>query len=83
MILKEKILTYEYFSIIIDNYSPVAQSVEQMAVNHWVGGSSPSRGGNPKKCFYTVFSLLSTVCTRIFCVVIGKRVPSNFVMLRR
>src|SRR3990167_2714588 len=25
-------------------YSPVAQSVEQVAVNHWVGGSSPSRG---------------------------------------
>ncbi len=24
--------------------SPVAQSVEQVAVNHWVGGSSPSRG---------------------------------------
>ena len=25
-------------------HSPVAQSVEQVAVNHWVGGSSPSRG---------------------------------------
>ncbi len=25
-------------------YSPVAQSVEQVTVNHWVGGSSPSRG---------------------------------------
>ena len=24
--------------------SPIAQSVEQVAVNHWVGGSSPSRG---------------------------------------
>ncbi len=24
--------------------SPVAQSVEQVTVNHWVGGSSPSRG---------------------------------------
>ena len=27
-------------------YSPVAQSVEQVTVNHWVGGSSPSRGAN-------------------------------------
>ena len=27
-----------------DRYSPIAQSVEQVAVNHWVGGSSPSRG---------------------------------------
>ena len=25
-------------------YSPVAQSVEQVTVNHWVGGSSPSGG---------------------------------------
>ena len=25
-------------------YSPIAQSVEQMAVNHRVGGSSPSGG---------------------------------------
>ena len=25
-------------------WSPIAQSVEQVAVNHWVGGSSPSRG---------------------------------------
>lgn len=24
--------------------SSIAQSVEQVAVNHWVGGSSPSRG---------------------------------------
>ena len=27
-------------------YSPVAQLVEQVAVNHLVGGSSPSRGAN-------------------------------------
>ena len=27
-------------------YSPVAQLVEQVTVNHWVGGSSPSRGAN-------------------------------------
>lgn len=32
-------------------YSPVAQSVEQVAVNHWVGGSSPSRGANQIKDF--------------------------------
>ncbi len=25
-------------------YSPVAQPVEQMTVNHWVGGSNPSGG---------------------------------------
>ncbi len=27
-------------------YSPVAQQVEQVAVNHLVGGSIPSRGAN-------------------------------------
>ena len=27
--------------------SPVAQSVEQAAVNRWVAGSSPARGANP------------------------------------
>jgi methylisocitrate lyase len=32
--------------LLTQSYSPVAQSVEQVAVNHWVGGSSPSRGGN-------------------------------------
>jgi hypothetical protein len=26
------------------DFSPVAQSVEQVTVNHWVGGSSPSGG---------------------------------------
>jgi hypothetical protein len=26
--------------------SPIAQLVEQVTVNHWVGGSSPSRGAN-------------------------------------
>ena len=26
--------------------SPIAQSVEQMTVNHWVTGSSPVRGAN-------------------------------------
>ena len=30
-------------------HSPVAQSVEQVAVNHPVGGSNPSRGAN-KRC---------------------------------
>jgi hypothetical protein len=30
----------------IKNHSPVAQSVEQVAVNHPVGGSSPSRGAS-------------------------------------
>ena len=27
-------------------YSPIAQLVEQMTVNHWVAGSSPARGAN-------------------------------------
>lgn len=26
------------------NYSAIAQSVEQVTVNHWVPGSSPGRG---------------------------------------
>ena len=30
-------------------HSPVAQLVEQVAVNHLVGGSSPSRGANKFK----------------------------------
>jgi|GEM_PF-4372015 hypothetical protein len=29
--------------------SPIAQSVEQMTVNHWVAGSSPARGANEFK----------------------------------
>ena len=29
-------------------HSPVAQSAEQVAVNHRVGGSNPSRGANFK-----------------------------------
>lgn len=28
--------------------SPIAQSVEQMTVNHWVAGSSPARGAKQK-----------------------------------
>ena len=28
----------------VTGYSPVAQQVERVAVNHLVGGSSPSRG---------------------------------------
>jgi hypothetical protein len=35
------------------SHSPVAQSVEQVAVNHWVGGSSPSRGANKSKASRT------------------------------
>jgi hypothetical protein len=30
----------------VKKYSPIAQSVEQVAVNHPVDGSSPSRGAN-------------------------------------
>ncbi len=32
--------------IVIYKYSLVAQSVEQVTVNHWVGGSNPSQGAN-------------------------------------
>src|ERR671910_441431 len=44
-------------------YSPVAQSVEQLAVNQLVGGSSPSRGASldqKRKAFRQ--------CRRAFCV---------------
>lgn len=30
-------------------HSPVAQLVEQAAVNRWVAGSSPARGANPQE----------------------------------
>ena len=42
-------MTSTQYDYKIHPYSPVAQSVEQMAVNHWVGGSSPSRGAYFKK----------------------------------
>ena len=32
-------------------YSPVAQSVEQVTVNHRVGGSSPSGGARKRKAY--------------------------------
>jgi hypothetical protein len=31
-------------------YSPLAQSVEQMTVNHWVAGSSPAGGARLDDC---------------------------------
>ena len=37
--------------IVIYKYSLVAQSVEQVTVNHWVGGSNPSQGANQNKGF--------------------------------
>ena len=39
MLDKKKIIHLDFI-----HYSPVAQSAEQVAVNHWVGGSSPSGG---------------------------------------
>ena len=39
-------------------YSPVAQLVEQVAVNHWVGGSSPSRGATKNFKFFLSFSFI-------------------------
>jgi hypothetical protein len=38
-----------FLQIIWSNYSPIAQSVEQVAVNHLVDGSSPSRGAKKFK----------------------------------
>jgi hypothetical protein len=37
--------------------SPVAQLVEQVAVNHWVSGSSPFRGAIHSKTFNDLFLL--------------------------
>ena len=34
---------------LVHYYSPVAQLVEQMTVNHWVPGSSPGRGAKYQK----------------------------------
>ena len=31
--------------------SPVAQSVEQVTVNHWVGGSNPSGGAKNREAY--------------------------------
>ena len=31
-------------------YSPLAQSVEQLAVNQWVAGSSPAGGAESENC---------------------------------
>ena len=39
-------------------YSPVAQLVEQVAVNHLVGGSSPSRGASEFKDFGDIAQVL-------------------------
>ena len=36
----------KYFDAIIRIRSPIAQPVEQVAVNHWVVGSSPTRGAS-------------------------------------
>ncbi len=45
----DKIVDFVRFHAISNRvcYSPVAQSVEQVTVNHWVAGSSPARGANP------------------------------------
>ncbi|MDQ5939948.1 MAG: hypothetical protein QG557_898, partial [Pseudomonadota bacterium] len=44
----ESLRAHQYSKV----YSPVAQSVEQMTVNHWVGGSSPSGGANKEKALH-------------------------------
>src|SRR5262245_28846108 len=45
------------------HYSPVAQSVERLAVNQLVAGSSPARGASqkPSEAFLAAFSLWSLV----------------------
>ncbi len=40
----KKTSAMKVFLVYIHQCSSVAQLVEQVAVNHWVGGSSPSRG---------------------------------------
>ena len=47
------VLNSLHFLIVLkkkNNYSGVAQLVEQVAVNHFVGGSSPSSGAKISKC---------------------------------
>ena len=46
--------------------SPVAQSVEQLAVNQLVGGSSPSRGASFQKCRFSFVNRLFFVSLVIF-----------------
>lgn len=43
-----KITIISNFNVFFE-HSPIAQSVEQVAVNHPVGGSSPSRGDEQLK----------------------------------
>ena len=45
--------------VAVQNCSPVAQSAERVAVNHLVGGSSPSRG-------VSVFKGLANLLTLYF-----------------
>gem|GEM_PF-6903940 len=40
------IFPYIFVKDLNHRWSPVAQLVEQVAVNHWVAGSSPARGAN-------------------------------------
>ena len=47
-----------YLQFTESDYSPVAQSVEQMAVNHRVRGSSPRRGANINKARFDIGPLL-------------------------
>src|ERR1044072_5580450 len=52
-------------------YSPVAQSVEQLAVNQLVGGSSPSRGASFQNCRF------SFVVPRAFPLILSAMVLSD------
>ena len=42
--LLQKEIRAVFLKLFLLYYSSIAQSVEQVAVNHWVGGSNPSRG---------------------------------------
>ncbi len=41
-----QLILIKFQRLLIDNFSGVAQLVEQVTVNHFVGGSSPSSGAN-------------------------------------
>ena len=61
--------------------SPVAQSVEQVAVNHWVSGSSPFRGAIPGNDFsdFTIYAKITGYTfERKFIELLSDRLSSNF-----
>ncbi len=49
------------------SYSLIAQPVEQVAVNHWVGGSNPSQGAK-----YQLLSVVQTLNCTILAIFLQK-----------